>query len=129
MRFNDTVVLVASCLSIVAVTRAGPIADNSKSAGVNPASRNGSTNQFHWAFRPVLRPAPPVVKNIGWAKTGVDRFILAPLERRGISTAPTASKEELIRRVTLDLIGLPPTLREIDAFVKDAEPDAYARVV
>ncbi|MBI2946231.1 MAG: DUF1553 domain-containing protein [Verrucomicrobia bacterium] len=83
----------------------------------------------HWAFQPVKRVEPPTVKDLRWLKTPVDRFILASFEAKGIPPTPPASKEELIRRVTFDLIGLPPTLGEIDAFVKDSSSDASAHLI
>ncbi len=82
-----------------------------------------------WAFQPVKPVNPPAVKNEGWAKTPVDRFILARLEAAGLSPAAPADKRTLIRRVTFDLTGLPPTPEEIDAFLKDERPQAYAKLV
>jgi hypothetical protein len=82
-----------------------------------------------WAFQPVRKPVPPAVKNTVWAKSPIDRFILAELEKRGLRPAKPAEKRDLIRRATFDLIGLPPTPEEVDAFEKDASPDAFARVV
>jgi len=83
----------------------------------------------HWAFQPIKQVEPPEVRNTRWLKTPVDRFILTALEAKEIPAAPPATKEELIRRVTFDLIGLPPTLSEIDAFAKDSSPDAYANLI
>ena len=74
----------------------------------------------HWAFRPVKRPAVPVVKNRAWVRTPIDAFVLAELEQRGLQPAPPADTRTLIRRVYYDLIGLPPTAEEIDAFVQAA---------
>jgi mono/diheme cytochrome c family protein len=83
----------------------------------------------HWAYVKPIRPPLPDVKNKGWVRNPIDRFILARLEREGLSPAPEASKETLIRRVSLDLTGLPPTPEEIDAFLRDRSPQAYERVV
>jgi hypothetical protein len=83
----------------------------------------------HWAYQPVRRPAPPRVKNAGWVRTPVDAFVLARLESAGLSPAPTADRRTLIRRVTYDLIGLPPSAAEVEAFVADTDPRAYDRVV
>ncbi|MEW6157694.1 MAG: DUF1549 domain-containing protein, partial [Verrucomicrobiota bacterium] len=83
----------------------------------------------HWAFQPVRRVEPPSVKNKRWIRSPVDRFILAALEREGVSPAPAATRETLIRRASFDLIGLPPTLEEIDAFVNDRSPDAWVRLI
>src|SRR5581483_2768390 len=82
-----------------------------------------------WAFQPVKKPAIPEVKDPAWARTPIDRFILAPLEARGLKPVGPADKRTLIRRATFDLIGLPPTPEEVDAFLKDSSPDAFAKVV
>jgi hypothetical protein len=83
----------------------------------------------HWAYLKPLRPAVPEVRNTNWVRNEIDRFVLARLEKEGIQPSPEASKETLIRRVSLDLIGLPPSPAEVDAFVKDARPDAYEQLV
>jgi hypothetical protein len=105
-------------------------------AGGAPDPRSASialtpprTPREHWAFQPVTPPAVPEVKNSAWVRTSVDRFILARLEQRGLSPAPSADRRTLLRRVTFDLTGLPPTSEEIDAFLADTSPDAFARVV
>jgi hypothetical protein len=82
-----------------------------------------------WAFQPVRPAALPVVKNSAWPRSGIDRFILARLEARGLSPAQPADKRTLIRRATFDLTGLPPTPEAIDAFLRDNSADAYARVL
>jgi len=83
----------------------------------------------HWAFVAPERPEPPAVRNMEWPRNAIDRFILARLEREGLTSSPAADKTTLIRRVTFDLTGLPPTLEEIDAFLADDSPDAYEKVV
>jgi mono/diheme cytochrome c family protein len=82
-----------------------------------------------WSFQPVRQPALTAVKDAGWARTAVDRFILAGLEARGLKPAPQADPRTLLRRVTFDLIGLPPTPEEVDTFLADRRPGAYERVV
>src|SRR6516162_5872566 len=85
-----------------------------------------------WSLRPLVKPAPPATADAGqggWARTPIDRFILAKLREKGLSPSPEADKRTLLRRVTFDLIGLPPAPEEIDAFLKDNAPDAYERVV
>ncbi len=82
----------------------------------------------HWAWKRPARPALPEVKS-AWVRNPIDAFVLAKLEAAGLKPALTASKEQLIRRVTFDLIGLPPTLEEIDAFVNDASAEAYERLI
>jgi hypothetical protein len=83
----------------------------------------------HWSFRPPRRVAPPAVKHPGWVRNPIDAFVLGHLEREGLSPSPGADKATLIRRVSLDLTGLPPTLDEVDAFLADNRPDAYERLV
>ena len=82
-----------------------------------------------WSFQPVANPAPPEVRDPAWPASPIDRFVLARLEASGLSPSPPADKSALIRRVTFDLIGLPPTPEEVAAFVRDDAPDAFARVV
>ncbi len=83
----------------------------------------------HWAFQPIRNPAPPAVTHAAWCQTPLDQFILARLEARGIQPAPAAGRRTLLRRVTFDLTGLPPTADELDAFVADPAPDAFERRV
>ncbi|MBA4187644.1 MAG: hypothetical protein C0467_06450 [Planctomycetaceae bacterium] len=89
----------------------------------------GSDPSKHWAFQPVVASAPPAVKDASWAKSDLDRYILAKLEAAQLKPASPADKPTLIRRATFDLIGLPPTPEEVDAFIKDASPTAFANVV
>jgi len=83
----------------------------------------------HWAYTALERPEPPAVQQDGWAKNPIDRFILARLEESGLEPAPEADRRTLIRRVTLDLTGLPPTPAEVEAFVNDSSPDAYENLI
>ncbi len=83
----------------------------------------------HWAYRPMARPEPPAVGDAAWARSPIDRFILARLETEGLAPVAPAGRRQLLRRVTFDLTGLPPTPAEIDAFLADERPDAYERVV
>jgi len=83
----------------------------------------------YWAFQPVVKPAPPKPANAAWARTAVDRFIAVRLEKAGIPPSPAANRRTLIRRATYDLTGLPPTPEEVDAFLSDSAPDAFAKVV
>jgi hypothetical protein len=82
-----------------------------------------------WSLRPIKRPVLPAVKNAAWVRNPIDRFILARLEKEGLKPSPPAEKLALLRRVTFDLTGLPPTPQEQDAFLADTRPDAYERVV
>ncbi|MFO0881049.1 MAG: PSD1 and planctomycete cytochrome C domain-containing protein [Gemmataceae bacterium] len=83
----------------------------------------------HWAFVPPKRAPLPAVKNAAWSRNPIDRFILARLEAEGLAPEPEADRVTLLRRVTLDLTGLPPTLAEVDAFLADQSPTAYEKVV
>ncbi len=83
----------------------------------------------HWAYIPPVRPAVPAVKNKAWVRNPIDTFILARLEKENLMPSPEADKTTLLRRLSLDLIGLPPTLEEIDAFLKDTSPKAYEKQV
>ncbi len=89
----------------------------------------GATFDSHWAFITPSRPAEPAVANGAWSRNPIDRFVLAKLEAVGLRPSPEASKEALIRRLSLDLTGLPPTLEEIDAYLADSSSTAYDRVV
>jgi Protein of unknown function (DUF1549). len=90
---------------------------------------DNAENAVHWAFIPPQRPPIPEVKNRAWVRNPIDAFILHRLEQEGLSPSPEAPKETLVRRLYLDLIGLPPTPEEVDAFLKDTRPDAYERLV
>ncbi len=85
--------------------------------------------QKHWAFVPPVKAPLPEVKNAKWVANPIDRFILARLEKEGLNPAPEADRTTLLRRVSLDLTGLPPTPEEVDAFVNDHSPKAYEKQV
>jgi mono/diheme cytochrome c family protein len=89
----------------------------------------GAPTKAHWAFEAPQKPPLPAVKKLNWPIREIDRFILARLEAEGLASAPEAEKTTLIRRLTLDLTGLPPTLEEVDAFLADCSPQAYEKVV
>jgi len=89
----------------------------------------GADYRKHWSFIPPRKAKLPKVANMSWVGNPIDRFILAKLTKEGLKPSPPADKTTLIRRVTFDLNGLPPTLKEIDDFLKDDSPDAYERVV
>ena len=94
-----------------------------------PIDGTGATRKKHWAYVKPVRPDLPTVKNPAWIRNSIDRFILARLEQEGLEPSPEASRETLIRRATLDLIGLPPTPQEVDAFIEDERPLAYEHLV
>jgi mono/diheme cytochrome c family protein len=89
----------------------------------------GAPYEKHWSFVPPAEETLPVVKHKDWPRQPLDHFVLAKLETKKLKPAPEAEKEILIRRVTLDLTGLPPTIAEVDAFLADAAPDAYEKAV
>ncbi|MDB5355849.1 MAG: hypothetical protein JWN24_2302 [Phycisphaerales bacterium] len=83
----------------------------------------------HWSFSKPVRPALPDVKRKDWVRNPIDAFVLARLEKEGLAPNPEADRYTLIRRLSLDLIGLPPTAQEVEAFVSDKSPDAYEKLV
>ena len=89
----------------------------------------GAEYDPHWAFVPPQRPAIPTVKQTDWSQNPIDQFVLARLEAAGLAPSAPASKETWLRRVTLDLMGLPPSTIELDAFLADDQPGAEERVV
>ena len=102
--------------------RAGP------GAAGRPSADLAKGREF-WSFRPPKKSAPPSVKRTDWPRGDIDRFLLAALEARGLAPVADADRPRLLRRVTFDLIGLPPTPEELDAFLADDSPDAFAKVV
>ncbi|MGD9632424.1 MAG: DUF1553 domain-containing protein [Pirellulales bacterium] len=91
--------------------------------------QQGAPWKEHWSFAPCRRPELPGVSHRDWPRNAIDYFILAALDEKSWAPAPEAEKALLIRRVTFDLTGLPPTLAEVDAFLADDSPDAYERLV
>src|SRR6266446_6125560 len=83
----------------------------------------------HWAFQPLSNAGAPAVKDARWVRNDIDRFILAGLEGKGLRPSAEADRRTLIRRVSFDLIGLPPSPEEVEAFASDASPGAYERLV
>jgi hypothetical protein len=92
-------------------------------------SGDNKVDSTHWSFRPVKRPPLAIVHDEGWTRNSIDRFVLARLEAKKIAPAPEADRRMLIRRLSLDLLGLPPTPAEVEAFVDDQSPDAYEQLV
>ncbi|MEO6183757.1 MAG: PSD1 and planctomycete cytochrome C domain-containing protein, partial [Verrucomicrobiota bacterium] len=86
-------------------------------------------SKTHWAFQPVANPPLPPVKNKSWVRTPIDQFILARLDEKNLPPSPLVDKRTLIRRATFDLTGLPPSVEEVDLFLKDKSPDAFEKVV
>ena len=89
----------------------------------------GATWQKHWSFTPPVLPSVPELKNSHWVRNPVDAFVGRRLEQVGLSSNPEADRVALLRRVSFDLTGLPPSIAEVDAFLSDSSPDAYERIV
>lgn len=89
----------------------------------------GAEYQGHWSFSPVKPVAVPEAANKTWAKNPIDQFVLKRLEQKQLQPSVVANKQRLIRRVTFDITGLPPTLEEIDQYLADQSPDAYEKLV
>jgi hypothetical protein len=89
----------------------------------------GAPWEGHWAFLPIRRPTPPQIEADGFVQNPIDAFILHTLRAQGLNPSPEADRVTLIRRLSFDLTGLPPTAEEVDAFVNDSDPEAYARLV
>lgn len=94
-----------------------------------PDSPGEARHEPHWAYLQPVRPRPPRVRDTGWVRNPIDAFVLARLAREGLTPSPEAARATLIRRVSLDLTGLPPSLAEVDAFIADTDPAAYEKVV
>jgi hypothetical protein len=90
--------------------------------------KEGAEYEPHWSFIPPARPELPAVKDGSWARNPIDRFILARLERDGLTPAPEADRRTLARRLALDITGLPPEPADVEVFVADTRPDAYERL-
>jgi hypothetical protein len=109
---------LAACAGVVAIAVATGSERDPKSVAAK-----------HWAFVPPTRPEAPAVTDESWVRNPIDRFVLARLEKEGIRPSPEAERATLIRRLSLDLIGLPPSIVEVDEFLGDTRPDAYERLV
>lgn len=87
------------------------------------------TRSDHWSFQPITRPTVPAVHDESWVSNPIDAFILARLEHEGLTPSPEAERITLLRRLSLDLLGLPPSIEDIERFLADTRPAAYQRVV
>ncbi|HEX5104130.1 MAG TPA: PSD1 and planctomycete cytochrome C domain-containing protein [Pirellulaceae bacterium] len=105
-----------------------PGGDSVPAARLSAADRAEHDQQTHWAYQPVQRPAIGPVRDASWPVSGLDALILSKLDIAGLTPSPAADRRTLIRRLTYDLSGLPPTPDEVDAFIADAAPDAYERL-
>ena len=107
------------------IDQGAPWPEQGPAAEVEQARRPSA----HWAFQPISRPEPPAVGRTAWVRNEIDKFVLAKLEAKGLAPSPEADKVTLIRRLSLDLIGLPPTPAEVETFVQDQRPRAYEALV
>jgi hypothetical protein len=113
-------------LGLLVLVAAGP---PSRADDVAPPETFTTDQRDHWAFQPIARPTPPAVKEAGWPRNPIDAFLLAAIEEMEFSHAPEADRVALIRRVTFDLTGLPPTPEEVDRFTHDPSPIAFENLV
>ncbi len=120
--------LATLLLTLAAVGLAAGRDDSPKLEGYTDPEISAQ-EKSHWSFQPPVRPEIPAVKNQKWIRNPIDAFILAKLEAAGMTPAPEADRLTLIRRVMLDLTGLPPTPEEVNAFLNDTRPGAYERLV
>ncbi|HEX4142889.1 MAG TPA: PSD1 and planctomycete cytochrome C domain-containing protein [Pirellulales bacterium] len=109
--------------------RRGAYDPRATAAGVGRSDEIWAKASAHWAFQPITRPRVPEVENSTWARTPIDAFVLAKLEAKELRPSPAADKRTWIRRATYDLIGLPPTSAEVEAFLDDNSPEAHAQVI
>jgi hypothetical protein len=121
-----SVLLISAFVALVALVTMGTTA--AESGGAAPVNAIAPAVD-HWSFKPVTRPVPPKTSNFKWPRNDIDRFILARLERENLKPSPETDRVSWLRRVYFDLIGLPPSPEQVDAFVKDRRRDAYERVV
>ncbi len=122
--------LIASLAAFPALRAEEPPAKPAPEKVKEAAPETFSADQrAHWSYQPLARPELPTVRKSRWVRNPIDRFILAELETAELPHAPEANKIALIRRVTFDLTGLPPSPSEVAAFVGDSRPDAYERLV
>ncbi|MCH2183717.1 MAG: DUF1553 domain-containing protein [Mariniblastus sp.] len=118
------------CVALVVYSWLGVLSPNGLRAGTGlPTEQNRVDQPEHWSFLPRARPSLPRVKLTSWPRASIDRFVLSRLERDHVTPAPEADRRTLIRRVSLDLTGLPLAPSEVEAIVADDRPDAYERLV
>jgi hypothetical protein len=116
------------CLAAGLCSSRAPAGEPTESPAVSEPPLTAADRE-HWAFQPLGRAKPPAVQAAGWCRTPIDGFILAKMEAAGLAPLPTADRATLIRRVSFDLTGLPPTPQEVDSFVNNRAPDAYEQLL
>lgn len=107
----------------------GAIDPRDKGNAEPPRGVDFEAAKSHWAFQPINDPVPPSVSNEEWVKSPIDRFVLARLEAANMKPRPRADKDTLIRRASFDLLGLPPTMAEVEEFLADESPEAFEKLV
>jgi 3',5'-cyclic AMP phosphodiesterase CpdA len=117
------------CLFLLLAVASGDRLGAAEKSPAKPTKKPAAFNHGSWPFQPPQRPEVPEVANKGWVINPIDAFILHALEEEGLAPSPQADKLTLLRRVTFDLTGLPPTLAEQQAFLQDGSPEAYQKVV
>ncbi|MFM7052937.1 MAG: PSD1 and planctomycete cytochrome C domain-containing protein [Planctomycetota bacterium] len=131
---------IATIEQWVAMGAPDPRSAGPSAGGSSPGNSPGTSHRWtaediargrenHWAYRPVRETAAPAVRDTAWARGAIDGFVLAAMEERGLSPAADADRRTLLRRASLDLLGLPPSEAEIAAFERDPSPDAFAKAV
>jgi hypothetical protein len=116
-------------LSLAQISLVKAWIDQGAKAPAHEKPDDGTGGSMHWAFVPPVRPPLPPVKDAQWVRNPIDQFMLARLEPEGLAPSPEADRVTLIRRLSLDLLGLPPSIEEVDAFLADQRPDAYERLI
>ncbi len=111
------------------VRRGAPMPAGGAPVSAHEPPQVNEETKNHWSFRPIARPDVPEVQDADWVANEIDAFILAGLEERGLTPNPEADRRQLVRRLYYDLLGLPPTLEEVEAFVNDDSPDAWSRLI
>src|SRR5262245_27947777 len=129
LRWSRPTLAALLLLAALAEPRAEDKTTPAKLAPLAPFEKYSAADRGRWAYQPPKRPEVPRVENRAWVKTPIDAFILSRLGREGLAPAKPADRATLLRRVTFDLTGLPPSPEQVDAFVKDTSPNAYANVV
>lgn len=119
-------IILTAAIVLTVSLRVGHSQSSINAKSSDPRARAAQT---HWAFQPVRSPKEPEVRNSRWPRNAIDRFVLARLEKENLNPSTEADRVALIRRLSFDLIGLPPTPEEVDAFVFDNRSDAYERLV
>ncbi|MGI8783889.1 MAG: DUF1549 domain-containing protein, partial [Acidobacteriota bacterium] len=118
--------LVLALTPVVALGLFLPLARGRAAGADQPFSE---LQRRHWAFQKITRPPVPAVARARWVRTPIDAFVLAQLESKGVAPSPRADKITLLRRASFDLIGLPPTPEQVDAFLADSIPGACDKVI